>query len=79
MNLKAAMRRHFAKAIVQLKRVVHITLTYAILFRRYAWRYLRLLRLDRPIGIWLLLWPTLWALWIAGDGKPQGTRYIRVL
>ena len=23
-----------------------------------------LMRLDRPIGIWLLLWPTLWALWI---------------
>lgn len=31
----------------------------------------RLLRLDRPIGIWLLLWPTLWALWIAGAGRPQ--------
>jgi hypothetical protein len=24
-----------------------------------------LMRLDRPIGTWLLLWPTLWALWIA--------------
>lgn len=33
-------------------------------------RYVRLMRLDRPIGIWLLLWPTLWALWIAGDGRP---------
>ena len=30
-----------------------------------------LMRLDRPIGIWLLLWPTLWALWIAGGGRPQ--------
>lgn len=30
-----------------------------------------LMRLDRPIGIWLLLWPTLWALWIAGDGHPS--------
>ena len=30
----------------------------------------RLMRLDRPIGIWLLLWPELWALWIAGDGQP---------
>lgn len=29
-----------------------------------------LMRLDRPIGIWLLLWPTAWALWIAGDGHP---------
>jgi 4-hydroxybenzoate polyprenyltransferase len=33
--------------------------------------YLRLMRLDRPIGIWLLLWPTLWALWVAGDGRPD--------
>ena len=32
--------------------------------------YARLMRLDRPIGIWLLLWPTLWALWIGGRGKP---------
>jgi 4-hydroxybenzoate polyprenyltransferase len=32
--------------------------------------YARLMRLDRPIGIWLLLWPTLWALWIAGAGRP---------
>jgi 4-hydroxybenzoate polyprenyltransferase len=28
------------------------------------------MRLHRPIGIWLLLWPTLWALWIAGAGRP---------
>jgi 4-hydroxybenzoate polyprenyltransferase len=32
--------------------------------------YLELVRLDRPIGILLLLWPTLWALWIAGQGQP---------
>ena len=32
--------------------------------------YARLMRLHRPIGIWLLLWPTLWALWIAGAGRP---------
>lgn len=30
-----------------------------------------LARLDRPIGFWLLLWPVLWALWIAGDGRPR--------
>ena len=29
------------------------------------------MRFDRPIGILLLLWPTLWALWIAGEGKPS--------
>lgn len=32
--------------------------------------YARLLRLDRPIGILLLLWPTLWALWLAAGGLP---------
>jgi len=29
------------------------------------------MRLDKPIGIWLLLWPTLWALWISGAGRPD--------
>ncbi len=29
------------------------------------------MRLDKPIGILLLLWPTLWALWIAGEGHPH--------
>lgn len=33
--------------------------------------YVRLMRLDRPIGIFLLLWPTAWALWIAGQGQPD--------
>ncbi len=33
--------------------------------------YASLTRLDRPIGIWLLLWPTLWALWIAAEGRPH--------
>ncbi|HZR35955.1 MAG TPA: 4-hydroxybenzoate octaprenyltransferase [Nevskia sp.] len=32
--------------------------------------YALLMRLDRPIGIWLLLWPTLWALWFAAGGVP---------
>ncbi len=32
--------------------------------------YARLLRIDRPIGSLLLLWPTYWALWLAGDGSP---------
>lgn len=32
--------------------------------------YLFLMRLNRPVGIWLLLWPTLWALWIAAEGVP---------
>ena len=33
--------------------------------------YGRLMRFDKPIGIYLLLWPTLWALWIAGSGRPD--------
>ncbi|MFU1518658.1 4-hydroxybenzoate octaprenyltransferase [Vreelandella alkaliphila] len=32
--------------------------------------FLHLMRLDRPIGTWLLMWPTLWALWIAAEGVP---------
>ena len=32
--------------------------------------YEKLMRLDKPIGILLLLWPTLWALWVASDGRP---------
>ena len=35
--------------------------------------YANLIRLDRPIGILLLLWPALWALWMAGEGKPPWT------
>ena len=33
--------------------------------------YARLMRMDKPIGIWLLMWPTLWALWLAGEGAPD--------
>ncbi|MCP1727968.1 4-hydroxybenzoate polyprenyltransferase [Natronospira proteinivora] len=33
--------------------------------------YIRLMRIDRPIGTFLLLWPTLWALWLAGEGQPD--------
>jgi 4-hydroxybenzoate polyprenyltransferase len=40
------------------------------LHRRFD-EYIRLARLNRPIGIWLLLWPELWALWIASHGRPD--------
>ncbi len=36
----------------------------------HIWDFVELVRLDKPIGILLLLWPTAWALWIAGDGQP---------
>jgi len=42
--------------------------------------YSKLMRFDKPVGIWLLLWPTLWALWLAGNGTPdQGLFVIFVL
>jgi 4-hydroxybenzoate polyprenyltransferase len=52
---------------------------------RKTWRtrlaaYLDLVRADRPIGILLLLWPALWALWVAGEGRPPwGVTLIFVL
>ena len=33
--------------------------------------YEKLIRLDKPIGILLLLWPTLWALWLSSRGQPR--------
>ena len=43
----------------------------AIALGRTLREYALLMRLHRPIGIWLLLWPALWALWIAGQGRPD--------
>ncbi|MBS0308247.1 MAG: 4-hydroxybenzoate octaprenyltransferase [Proteobacteria bacterium] len=40
-------------------------------FRQRLPLYLKLVRLDKPIGILLLLWPTLNALWLASDGHPD--------
>src|SRR5258707_5957422 len=40
-------------------------------WQRQAGDFAKLMRLDRPIGIWLLLWPTLWALWTASLGHPR--------
>ncbi|MHB9799880.1 4-hydroxybenzoate octaprenyltransferase [Pseudomonas sp. MT3] len=36
-----------------------------------AWDFIQLTRMDKPIGIYLLLWPTLWALWMASGGMPS--------
>jgi 4-hydroxybenzoate polyprenyltransferase len=41
----------------------------AVIVRRID-AYERLIRLDKPVGALLLLWPTLWALWLASDGRP---------
>jgi 4-hydroxybenzoate polyprenyltransferase len=45
---------------------------FAARLREYA----RLMRLDRPIGIWLLLWPVLWALWVSADGHPDERLFV---
>lgn len=43
----------------------------------FPWNhYLRLMRLHKPIGILLLLWPTLWALWLAAKGMPSWSIFI---
>ncbi len=39
--------------------------------RNRLWDYVLLMRLDKPIGIFLLLWPALWALLIASEGHPD--------
>ncbi len=41
------------------------------ILRRKVGQYARLARFDRPIGTLLLLWPTLWALWLSSDGRPD--------
>ncbi len=45
-------------------------------FIRQLQNYVQLMRLDKPIGIWLLLWPTLWALWLAGKGHPDAGIFV---
>lgn len=45
--------------------------------RRPLHAFIQLTRLDRPIGIYLLLWPVAWALWLAADGWP-GWRHLLV-
>jgi 4-hydroxybenzoate polyprenyltransferase len=42
----------------------------ALRYARRARDLIELARLHRPIGIWLLLWPVLWAVWIAGASHP---------
>ncbi len=38
--------------------------------------YLQLIRFDRPIGSFLLLWPTWWGLWLAGEGTPSAANLL---
>jgi 4-hydroxybenzoate polyprenyltransferase len=45
-------------------------MNFAATLKRFD-AYERLIRLDKPIGALLLLWPTLWAVWIASSGQPR--------
>ncbi|MGW8270223.1 MAG: 4-hydroxybenzoate octaprenyltransferase [Burkholderiales bacterium] len=45
-------------------------MSFATLVQRLD-AYERLVRLDKPIGALLLLWPTLWAVWLAAEGRPS--------
>jgi 4-hydroxybenzoate polyprenyltransferase len=45
-------------------------MNFAATLKRFD-AYERLIRLDKPIGMLLLLWPTLWAVWIAASGRPR--------
>lgn len=47
------------------------TLNFPWLVRAHFPYYWRLTRMDRPVGWLLLLWPTLWALWLAAEGAPD--------
>lgn len=52
-------------------RLAHRWTVYAPTVSARLWQYALLMRWDRPIGALLLLWPMLWALWLAGNGRPD--------
>ncbi len=49
----------------------NLLLIWVMTFSERLSLYLQLTRLNRPIGILLLMWPTLWGVWIAGAGHPD--------
>ncbi|TAK86983.1 MAG: 4-hydroxybenzoate octaprenyltransferase [Betaproteobacteria bacterium] len=56
-------------------RKLSLGVDFAAVVRRLD-AYERLIRLDKPIGTLLLLWPTLWALWLASAGTPRLDHFI---
>lgn len=44
--------------------------------RATLYQYALLMRLHRPIGIWLLMWPMMWALWLSADGHPDQRLFV---
>ena len=47
-----------------------------MLYKKKLKNYLLLMRLDKPIGIWLLMWPMLWSMWVSTDGQVNKTLLI---
>src|SRR5690348_10663523 len=72
-RLPDRMQPHMSSTAAQIDLDLSARPKEAPLYHRLARRaqeYGRLARFDRPIGTWLLLWPALWALWVAGGGRP---------
>ena len=66
-------KHHFCTALRRLNRTqqrIRASRQYLFLKDRLV-QYGYLCRLHRRIGIYLLLWPTLWALWVVGNGRPN--------
>ncbi len=59
-----------ARDLSQLPLLRHLAQRFPVAWRR-APDFWQLMRMHRPIGIYLLLWPTLWCLWIAAQGLPD--------
>lgn len=53
------------------KRISNFIKSYWLSIKDRLVQYYYLVRLDKPVGILLLLWPVLWALWIAAEGSPD--------
>ncbi len=79
-------RQYLSQFIKHAQRYAHVLLDWSITIQRFIcnwlhtnwpWirerlqQYILLTRLNRPIGTFLLLWPTLWALWIGAEGAPS--------
>jgi 4-hydroxybenzoate polyprenyltransferase len=64
-------RRYWAIALVYIHKFIVMAKARWPTIRERLQQYAILIRLDRPVGIFLLLWPTLWGLWIAAKGVPD--------
>src|SRR3990167_4056227 len=75
---KCLMSRSCRKQVILLglRWIMVVMKKTAVFFKKYLLPYFILMRFHRPVGVVLLLWPTLWALWIAGYGHPSSKNII---